>query len=550
MFIVLSNEPEGNRHARHTEHRSNSHHRTRPRARCPLDQLHTAGGGDRGGVHSGGSPQVNPVTAAKGMVRRNSNALLLVVCLGQFMVVLDVSIVNVALPSIKDALGFSTNGLQWVLNGYTLTFAGFLLLGGRAADLFGRRRVFFLGTLIFSGASLLCAIAPTAGTLVAARALQGIGGAILSPATLAIITTSFDEGAPRNRALGAWGAVGAIGATAGVLLGGILTEAFSWPAIFLINVPIGLGLVAFSSGLIPEGRSESENRHFDLTGAVLVTLGMTSLTYGIVTTDRLAWDSLGVLGPVIAGAVLLVAFALYENSLVKHPQRTALMPLSEFKLRNLRAANLVIFLLYGAIFGFWFFQSLYMQGTLHYRALKTGLAFIPMTAAVATGATLAPRLAKVIGARWVLALGMLSAAIGELLLMSVHPGGSYLANVFPGGTFGAFGLGLALVPATIVAVQGVPRALSGLASGVLNTSRYVGAALGLAVLSTLAANRTSSEIDSGTSAAKALTDGFQLQFGVGAIFCLVGVVAAVVLLRPKRVQEAEAARAVANPEGA
>src|SRR3954447_18335600 len=362
MFIVLSNEPEGNRHARHTEHRSNPHHRTRPRARCPLDQLHTSGGGHRGGVHSGGSSQVNPVTAARGMVRRNSNALLLVVCLGQFMVILDVSIVNVALPSIKDALGFSSNGLQWVLNGYTLTFAGFLLLGGRAADLFGRRRMFYAGTLLFSGASLLCAIAPTSEALIGARAIEGIGGALLSPAPLAIIATSFDEGAPRNRALGAWGAVGAIGATSGVLLGGVLTEAFSWPAIFVINIPIGLAIVLFSTRLIPEGRSEGENRHFDLSGAVLVALGMTALTSGIVTTDGLGWGSPGVLAPVAAGVALLVAFGLYEQSLTRHPERVPLMPLSVFRLRNLRAANLVIFLLYAAIFAFWFFQSLYMQG--------------------------------------------------------------------------------------------------------------------------------------------------------------------------------------------
>ena len=477
---------------------------------------------------------MNPVTVARDIVGRNSNALLLVVCLGQFMVILDVSIVNVALPSIKDALGFSTTGLQWVLNAYTLTFAGFLLLGGRAADLFGRRRMFYLGTLLFSGASLLCAVAPSSGTLVAARALQGIGGAILSPATLAIITTSFDEGAPRNRALGAWGAVGAIGATSGVLLGGVLTEVFSWPAIFVINVPIGLGIVLFSSRLIPEGRSEVENRHFDLAGAVLVTLGMTALTYGIVTTDRLSWGSLGVLGPVAAGVVLLVAFGLYEARLASNPRRVPLMPLSVFRLRNLRAANLVIFLLYAAIFGFWFFQSLYMQGTLGYSALETGLAFVPMTAAVGAGATLAPRLARRFDARWVLAAGMLSATIGELLLISLHPGGSYAANVLPGGLLGAFGLGLALVPATIVAVEGVPRALSGLASGVLNTSRFVGAALGLAVLSTIAAHHTDSELASGTSAAKALTDGFDLQFGVGAAFCLVGVLAAVILLRPQR----------------
>ncbi len=477
---------------------------------------------------------MNPVSAAKAIATRNSTALLLVVCLGQFMVILDVSIVNVALPSIKDSLGFSTNGLQWVLNAYTLTYAGFLLLGGRASDLFGRRRMFFGGTLLFSAASLLCAIAPTSEALIAARSVQGIGAAFLSPATLAIITTSFDEGPPRNRALGAWGAVGAIGATAGVLLGGVLTEVFSWPAIFLINVPIGLAIVLFSARLVPEGRSEAENRHFDLPGALLVTLGMTALTYGIVTTDRLAWGSLGVLGPVAAGTALLLAFALYENHLDRVPTKVALMPLTIFKLRTLRAANLVIFLLYAAIFGFWFFQSLYMQGTLHYSALETGLAFVPMTAAVGTAATLAPRIAKRITPRLTLAAGMLLTAVGEFLLTSVHPGGTYAANVLPGGVIGAFGLGLALVPATIIAVQGVDRAVSGLASGVLNTSRFVGAALGLAVLSTLAANHTDDEVASGTSAARALTDGFQLQFEIGAIFCLVGALAALVMLRPQR----------------
>jgi EmrB/QacA subfamily drug resistance transporter len=473
---------------------------------------------------------LNPVTASKGVLGRNSNALLLVVCLGQFMVILDVSIVNVALPSIKDALGFSTNGLQWVLNAYTLTFAGFLLLGGRAADLFGRRRMFVTGTLLFSGASLLCAIAPSSETLVGARAVQGIGGAVISPATLAIITTSFDEGGPRNRALGAWGAIGAIGATSGVLLGGVLTEAFGWPAIFVINIPIGAVVVALSRGLVPEGRGATENRHFDLLGAVLVTLGMTAVTYGIVTTDRLSWGSVGVLAPLAAGSALLLSFALYEGRVAREP----LMPFSVLRLRTLRAANLVIFLLYAAIFGFWFFQSLYMQGTLHFSALETGLAFVPMTLGVGIGATLAPRLTRRIGARMVLAGGMLSATAGEALLTGVHPGGTYVAQVLPGGMLGAFGLGLSLVPATIVAVQGVPAATSGLASGVLNTSRFVGAALGLAVLSTIAASHTHAALASGASAATALTDGFALQFGVGAVFCLVGAAAALVMLRPQR----------------
>ena len=487
---------------------------------------------------------MNPVTATKDAMRRNSNALLLIVCLGQFMTILDVSIVNVALPAIQDDLGFSDTGLQWVLNAYTLTFAGFLLLGGRASDLFGRRRMFFAGTLLFSGASLLCAISPSSGLLVAARSIQGIGAAILSPATLAIITTSFDEGPPRNRALGTWGAIGAVGATAGVLLGGVLTEGLGWPSIFLINVPIGVAIVLFSSSLVPEGRGQTENRHFDLAGALLVTLGMTALTYGIVTTDRLSWGSLGVLGPLAAGVVLLMAFIVYEGRIAPDP----LMPLRVFRMRTLRAANLVIFLLYAAIFGFWFFQSLYMQGTLHYSALHTGVAFLPLTIAVAVGAQLAPALARRIGARVTLAAGMLAVAIGELLLTGVEPGGTYWAEVLPGGLFGAFGLGLALVPATIVAVQGVPGALSGLASGVLNTSRFVGAALGLAVLTTLAVSHTHSEVDAGTSAATAVTDGFQLQFEVGAIFCVAGAVAALVLLRPRAVEPL--AQTAADPERA
>jgi EmrB/QacA subfamily drug resistance transporter len=472
---------------------------------------------------------VSPLAKAGAVMRRNSNALLLVVCLGQFMTILDVSIVNVSLPAIQGELGFSDTGLQWVLNAYTLTFAGFLLLGGRASDLFGRRRMFFAGTLLFSAASLAAALAPSPGFLVGARAVQGIGAAFLSPATLAIITTSFDEGAPRNRALGVWGAIGAVGATAGVLLGGVLTDAFGWEAIFLINVPIGLAIVAFSGGLVPEGRGEREHRHFDVLGAGLVTLGMTAVTYGIVTTERLGWGALGTLLPLAAGLVLLAAFAAYEGGVARDP----LVPLGVFRLRTLRAANAVIFLLYGAIFAFWFVQSLYMQGTLGFTALETGLAFLPMTIAVAAGATLAPRIARRVGARPVLIAGMLFAAAGELLLSGVAPGGSYAASVLPGGTIGAFGLGLALVPATIVAVQGVPAAASGLASGVLNTSRFVGASLGLAALSTLATSHANSEVASGTSPATALTDGFGLQFEVGAVLCLVGALAAWLMLRPR-----------------
>jgi predicted MFS family arabinose efflux permease len=274
---------------------------------------------------------------------------------------------------------------------------------------------------------------------------------------------------------------------------------------------------------------------------MLVTLGMTALTYGIVTTDRLGWGSAGALIPLAAGAALLLGFALYEGNFAREP----LMPLRIFRMRTLRAANLTIFLLYAAIFGFWFFQSLYMQGTLGFSALETGLAFVPMTVAVGAGATLAPRLTKRVGARAVLVAGMLSAAAGEALLTGVTPGGSYLATVLPGGILGAFGLGLSLVPATIVAVQGVPARVSGMASGVLNTSRFVGAALGLAVLSTLATSHTHSEIASGTATSRALTDGFSVQFELGVLFCLAGAAAAAVMLRSR-----EEAGEVPQPERA
>ena len=457
-------------------------------------------------------------------------------CLAQFMVILDVSIVNVALPAIQDGLGFSTAGLQWVINAYTITFAGLLLLGGRASDLLGRRRVFLAGTALFTAASLVCALAGSPAVLLGARAIQGVGGAVISAASLAIITTSFEEGASRNRALGVWGALGGLGATSGVLLGGVLTQGLGWPAIFLINVPIGLAVVMFGGRLVPEGRSTLGHRHFDISGAVLVTAGMVALVYGIVRSDVLGWGSAGVVGPIAAGVVLLGAFALVEGRIARAP----LMPLGIFRLRPLRSANAVILLLYSAIFAMWFFVSLYMQQDLHHDAMETGLAFLPMTLSVALAATLAPRLVRRMGARAVLTAGMLSATAGLALLTGVRPGGTYLAQVLPGGALSAFGLGLALVPATIVAVQGVPATQSGLASGLLNTSRLVGGALGLAVLTTIATSHAHARIAEGASPALGQTDGYQLAFVVGAALCFLGALAASVLLRPRREQTAAA----------
>jgi len=457
----------------------------------------------------------------------NRTVLLVLVCLAQLMVILDVSVVNVALPSIKSGLHFSTNGLQWVVNAYTLTFAGFLLLGGRAADLLGRRRVFLAGTALFSLASLVCALADSSSMLIAARALQGVGGAVISPASLAIITTSFAEGAERNKALGVWGAMGGVGGSLGALLGGVLTQGLSWPAIFVINVPIGLAVIALGPRLIPEGRSELPHRHFDVLGATLVTGALTALVYGIVRTDSLGWGSLGVLGPLAAGLALLAAFVYVEGKVALAP----LIPLSIFRRSRLRTANLVIFLSYSAVFAMWFFVSLFLQQVLGYDALQAGLAFVPMTLAVVLGTTFAPRWAARFGEGRVLALGMLLTAAGLLLLSGVGPGDSYAASVLPGGVLSALGLGLTLVPATIAAVSGVPREQSGLASGLLNTSRLIGGALGLAVLSTIAVSQTHGDLHGGATNAAALSSGFRLAFLTAAAISVLGAFVALTLRR-------------------
>jgi EmrB/QacA subfamily drug resistance transporter len=465
--------------------------------------------------------------------RERSNVLLVLICLAQFMVILDVSIVNVALPSIRTGLHFGTTGLQWVVNAYTITFGGFLLLGGRAADLLGRRRVFLVGTALFSLSSLLCAFANSRGLMIGARALQGLGGAVLSPASLSIITTSFAEGAERNRALGVWGAMAGLGGASGALLGGLLTQGLGWPAIFLINAPVGAAVILVGRGVIPESRRTDIERHYDVAGATLVTLGLVVAVYGIVRSESLGWGSAGVLGPLVVAVALLAMFALVEQRFAAPP----LLPLWVLKMPRLRAANLVIALLFSGVFSMWFFLTLYMQRVLGYGALHTGLAFLPMTLSVALGSTLAPRLVARVGVRPVLTSGMVSAAVGLGLLTGVRPGGSYLAPVLPGGVLAAGGLGLALVPATIVAVQGVPAAQSGLASGLLNTSRLVGGALGLAALGTIADSHTTSQLAHGAAPLGALASGYQLAFGIGALVCLAGAFATVALLR-RRTSEA------------
>jgi EmrB/QacA subfamily drug resistance transporter len=483
-----------------------------------------------------------------------SSALLLVVCLAQFMVILDVSIVNVALPEIHNGLGFSTTGLQWVVNAYTLTFAGFLMLGGRCADLLGRRRVFLAGTALFSVSSLVCALASTRGLLIGARALQGFGGAILSPATLSIITSSFPAGPARNRALGMWGAVGALGASSGALLGGLLTQGFGWPAIFAVNVPLGVIVVALGLRWIPAEEADSRARArrpdgtaaraFDIAGAVLVTAGLVALTFGIVRTDTLGWASAGVLFPLAAGLVLLAAFAYVEGRVARDP----LIPLDVLRFGQLRVANGVVVMLYAAFFPVWFFLALYLQQVLHYDAIEAGLSFLPMTLSIFLASTSAPRLVARFGVPRVVTAGMLFAAAGIGLLAGIAPGDSYVSAVLPGAIISAIGMGLSLVPATIAAVHCLPQSQSGLGSGLLNTSRLMGGALGLAVLSTIADAQTRAH--AGAGAAHALTDGFDLAFALGAGLCLVGALSAAFLLRNPSQASAPADPAPADAAGA
>jgi EmrB/QacA subfamily drug resistance transporter len=486
-----------------------------------------------------------------GRALRSPGLLLALICVAQFMVILDVAVVNVALPSIRGSLGFSTEGLQWVVNAYTLTFAGFLMLGGRASDLLGRRRVLLAGTALFTLSSLACALSTSPSLLIGARAVQGIGGAVISPASLAILTTSFAEGSERNRALGLWAAIGGIGAASGALLGGLLTQGLGWQWVFLVNVPVGLLVLAIAPRVVPEGRAELEHRHFDLSGALLVTTGSVALVYGIVRAEALGWGATGVLAPIAAGVLLLGAFAVVEGRFAQAP----LLPLWIFARRRLRAANAVVLTLYSGVFVMWFFVSLYLQEVLGYDAIETGLAFLPMTVAVAIAAARAPRVVTRLGARSTIAAGMVTAATGLALLTGIHPGAGYM-SVLPGGTLAAAGLGLALVPSTIVAVQGVPPAEAGVASGLLNTSRLLGGALGLAVLTTIADTHTHAALRAGTRPLQALTDGYGEALLVAAIVVALGAVAALVLLRERRaapgqpVAAADAAFAAGAESGA
>jgi EmrB/QacA subfamily drug resistance transporter len=473
---------------------------------------------------------------------------LIVVCLGQFMVVLDATIVNVALPAIKADLDISQANLQWIVNAYTLLFGGFLLLGGRAADLFGRRNLFIAGVTVFSAASLVNGLASSEEMLIGARALQGFGGALMSPAALAVITTSFSEGSERTKALSIWAAVASGGSAVGLLLGGILTETLSWEWIFFINVPIGVGIVLASLRLVPNSRVEGGSRHFDIAGAVSVTAGLLVLVYAIVKAEDWGWGSVSTLGLGALALALLGGFIAIES---RSP--FPIMRLGLFKLRSLAVANGVFLIVVGGLFAMFFFASLYLQNILGYSALTTGFAFLPVTLGIMIGAVTSQQLVPKLGVRPVMLTGLAVAAMGLTILgFSTQVDGTYLGVL--GGLFPmAVGMGATFVSLTLVATTGVDESDAGLASGIFNTSQQVGGALGLAILSTLANDRTTAILadlagrPSVAETQSALVEGFQLAFFVAAGLIALGVLLLALLLRPSDVARIDSGDAVAVP---
>jgi EmrB/QacA subfamily drug resistance transporter len=448
---------------------------------------------------------------------------LALLALAQFVVVLDASIVNVALPSIGKALDFSQDNLSWVVNAYTLTFGGFLLLGGRLADLLGRRRLFVAGLILFALASLAGGLAQSDVWLIAARAVQGLGAALLSPAALSLITVLFAEGAERNKAMGVWGAVAGSGGAAGVLLGGMLTQWAGWEWVLFVNVPIGLAAAFAAPRLLPESRNEGE-RNFDVAGAVTITAALSLLVYSLVHANDIGWGSAGTIGGIAVSLGLVAGFVAIERN-----TKAPLVPFPGiFRIRTIRAINVIGLLIAMALFSMFFFVSLYMQQVLGWDALKAGISYLPLAGGIIVSAGLASGLTTRFGFKPVLTLGMVLTSIGLLWMAQIDAGGSYVGDILGPSVVAAFGLGFAFVSMTVAAVAGVEPREAGLASGLINTSQQVGGALGLAILAAIAASRTDTLASDGVAHAEALTRGFGTAMTVGAGFALIGAILSVV----------------------
>lgn len=474
--------------------------------------------------------------------------ILVIVCFAQFMVVLDATIVNVALPSIQRGLDLSRPDLQWVINAYTLVFGGFLLLGGRLADLTGRRRMFVIGTIVFSIASAVNAVAQSGEMLIIARGFQGLGGALISPAALSIITTSYDEGPERTKALAVWGAIAAGGAAFGLLLGGVLTETLSWRWNFIVNLPIGVMVVLAALKWVPESRSDTKHRHFDLAGATTVTTGLVLLVYSIVKAQEWGWGSTRMFIWAAGAIALLVAFVVIE---LRSP--APLVRMSFFRKRWITAANLTMFSVSGGMFAMFFFASLYVQQILGFGPLKAGLAFLPTTLGVMISAGLSQVLMGRVGVKPIAITGMILGAIGLVTLaVTTTMDGTYpllLAGLVPM----AFGMGMTFVPLTLVATAGIDDEDAGLASGTFNTSQQIGGALGLAILATLANNKTVTMLSglagspSRLQQQTALVEGYQVAFFVAAGLMIVGLFLVITMLRRSEVAHVHVGADQASP---
>src|SRR4051794_4168472 len=484
--------------------------------------------------------QLHERSAAVRRTATNPWIVLVLICLAQFMVVLDGTIVNVALPSIQTDLHLSDSSLQWIVNAYTLAFGGFLLLGGRLGDLLGRKRLFLIGLVIFTGASLLDGIAGSENVLIGARALQGLGAALISPAALSIIAITFAEGAERARALAVWAAIAIGGSAVGLILGGALTQYVSWPWIFFVNVPVGIAAFVLSLRLAPESRAVHGERRYALAGAVTVTAGLMLLVYAIVGAQDAGWTSGRTLGLFGAAIALLTAFVLIERR-----STAPLVRLSIFRVRSLLTANVAMLLAMSGMFAMFFFNTLYLQNVLGYGPLEAGLAFLPFTAGIMVSASLASQFAPRLGVRPVAAVGFVLTAIGLALLTQVPTDGSYVADVLPGLLLAALGIGAVFMPLTLIATTGLEDEDQGLASGLFNTSQQIGGALGLAILSTVAASRTADL--GGSTDPQALVAGFHWAFAGGAIFVAAALVALVALLRKRHVARIEAEASQAEP---
>jgi EmrB/QacA subfamily drug resistance transporter len=443
------------------------------------------------------------------------------------MVVLDNTIVNVALASVQRGLHFSSDNLQWVINAYTLIFGGFLMLGGRAADLLGRRRLFVAGVVVFAGASMLNGLAQSSTMLILGRGLQGLGGALVSPAALSIIMTTFTDTGERTRALGVWSAIAAGGAAMGLLAGGILTDLVSWRWNFFVNVPVGIATIMLAMRYVPESRADLGHRRFDAAGATTVTAGLLTLVFGIVKAQTWGWGAGRTIAVLGAGVALLAVFVLIEAR-----SSAPLVRLSIFRVRSLTTGNLAMLLAASAMFGMFFFISLYVQEVLGYSPLKAGFAFLPASLGIIVGAGVAQSLIPRLGVRGVGVAGLGLATVGMILLTNVPVHGSYASDILVGLMPLTIGMGLTFVPVTLLGTSGVQGEDAGMASGLFNSAQQVGGSLGLAILSTLATDHTSSLIKAGhVSAVAARVSGYHVAFIAAAVMLGAGAVLLVALLR-------------------